>query len=327
MIAYENDGAVIFTVTEQDAGQRADCALYEACSELSLTLSRSALQRLMQNGSVTCGERVVTKSTKLRAGDELTLVLPPVEECEVKAENIPLDIVFEDDDIIVVNKPKGMVVHPAPGHSTGTLVSALLWHCGDSLSGVGGVMRPGIVHRIDRDTEGLICAAKNDAAHLSLSAQLKDHTMHRGYEAVCIGHLRESAGRVVGDIGRSRSDRKKMAVVADGSGKWAATNYTVAEEFSTPGTSASHLKLELETGRTHQIRVHMAHIGHPLLGDTLYGGDKTQFERRHPSLFEGQCLCAVKLTLVHPKSGESMTFTSPLPENFTRILELFREGK
>lgn len=327
MIAYENDGAVCFTVTEEDAGRRADSALYDVCSELSLTLSRSALQRLMQNGSVTCGGRSVTKSTRLRAGDELTLILPPVEECEVKPECIPLDIVYEDEDIIIVNKPKGMVVHPAPGHSTGTLVSALLWHCGESLSGIGGVLRPGIVHRIDRDTEGLICAAKNDAAHLSLSAQLKEHTMRRGYEAICVGHLRESEGRVVGDIGRSRADRKRMAVVADGSGKWAATNYTVAEELVSPGTSASHLKLELETGRTHQIRVHMAHIGHPLLGDTLYGGDKTQFERRHPSLFEGQCLCAVRLTLTHPASGETMSFSSPLPDSFTRILELFREGK
>ncbi len=325
MKAYESDGCVILTATIEDAGLRADSAVLTAVKELSLSLTRSALQKLIEGGALTRCGTPISKNTKLKDGDELTLSLPEPELCEVKAEDIPLDIVYEDSDIIIVNKPKGMVVHPAPGHSTGTLVSALLYHCGESLSGIGGVLRPGIVHRIDRDTSGLICAAKNDSAHISLSAQLKEHTMHRTYEAICIGRLREETGRIEAPIGRSRSDRKKMAVVSDG--RYAATNYTVLEEFSAAGTSASHLRLELETGRTHQIRVHMAHMGHPLLGDELYGGSSTQFERRHPSLFEGQCLQAVALTLTHPRTDEVMTFTCPLPESFVRILELLREGK
>lgn len=327
MTAYEIDGTVVLTANDADAGARVDSALLSACASLSLSLSRSALQKLIQNGALTRDGRVLAKNARLSAGDELTLVLPPPEECEVKPENIPLDIVYEDGDIIVINKKKGMVVHPAPGHTEGTLVSALLWHCGASLSGIGGVLRPGIVHRIDRDTEGLICAAKNDSAHICLSEQLRDHSMRRTYEALCIGRLDDSCGRIVGDIARSRTDRKRMAVVPDGAGKHAATNYTVLEEFSLPGSSASHLRLELETGRTHQIRVHMAHIGHPLLGDALYGGDKTLFERRHSTLFEGQCLQAVALTLVHPRTGESMSFSSPLSESFRRILTLLREGK
>lgn len=327
MTAYEIEGTLVLNADADDSGARVDSALQEACAKLSLSLSRSALQKLIQSGALTRDGHVLTKSTRLTEGDELVLVLPQPSECEVKAENIPLDIVYEDNDIIVINKKKGMVVHPAPGHTEGTLVSALLWHCGDSLSGIGGVMRPGIVHRIDRDTEGLICAAKNDGAHISLSEQLKEHTMRRTYEALCIGRLDEESGRIVGDIGRSRTDRKKMAVVPAGTGKYAATNYTVLEQLSPPGAAVSHLRLELETGRTHQIRVHMAHIGHPLLGDPLYGGDKTFFERRHPLLFEGQCLQAVGLTLVHPRTGEEMHFSSALSEGFAKILKLLREGK
>lgn len=325
MKAYENDGSAVFTVTDEDVGKRTDSAVLAACASLELSLTRSALQKLIENGALTRDGTPIAKNTKLRAGDELILTLPEPELCEVKAEDIPLDIVFEDDDIIIINKPKGMVVHPAPGHSTGTLVSALLWHCGGSLSGIGGVLRPGIVHRIDRDTSGLICAAKNDLAHVSLAEQLKDHSMCRTYEAICIGRLREESGRIDAPIGRSRVDRKKMAVVPDG--RHAATNYTVLEEFSAGGLSASHLRLKLETGRTHQIRVHMAHLGHPLLGDELYGGNGTVFEKRHPRLFEGQCLQAVALTLRHPRTDSEMTFTCPLPENFVKILELLREGK
>lgn len=325
MKAYEADGVAVFTAEAEDEGVRADSAVLGAISGLSVSLSRSALQKLIEGGSLTRGGTAVKKNTKLKSGDELVLSFPEPELSEVLAENIPLDVVYEDDDIIIVNKPKGMVVHPAPGHTTGTLVSALLYRCGDSLSGIGGVLRPGIVHRIDRDTSGLICAAKNDSAHISLSEQLKDHSMRRTYEAICIGRLREAKGRVEAPIGRSRTDRKKMAVVPDG--RYAATNYTVLEEFSASGISASHLRLELETGRTHQIRVHMAHLGHPLLGDELYGGSSTQFERRHPSLFEGQCLQAVELRLTHPRTGEEMKFSCPLPESFTKILNLLREGK
>jgi len=325
MTVYENDGALFLTATEEDAGVRADRAVLSAVTALQLSLSRSALQRLIESGALTLDGKALSKSAKLKAGDELVLTLPEPEQSEVLPENIPLDIVYEDGDIIIINKPKGMVVHPAPGHATGTLVSALLYHCGDSLSGIGGVLRPGIVHRIDRDTAGLICAAKNDSAHLCLAEQLKTHSMRRTYEAICIGRLREKSGRIDAPIGRSRVDRKKMAVVPDG--RNAATNYTVLEEFALSGASASHLRLELETGRTHQIRVHMAHLGHPLLGDELYGGASTQFERRHPSLFEGQCLQAVELRLTHPRTGEAMTFESPLSDDFTRILSLLREGK
>ena len=325
MISYENEGVAVFTATEEDAGKRADSAVLAALAQLSVSLSRSALQKLIEGGSLTKNGAPVAKNTKLCAGDELILTFPEPEISEVLPENIPLDVLYEDDDIIIVNKPKGMVVHPAPGHTSGTLVSALLYRCGDSLSGIGGVMRPGIVHRIDRDTEGLICAAKNDSAHIFLSEQLKSHTMRRTYEAICVGRLRDEKGRIEAPIGRSRSDRKKMAVVPDG--RYAATNYTLLEEFSASGMSASHLKLELETGRTHQIRVHMAYIGHPLLGDELYGGASTHFERRHPSLFEGQCLQAVALRLTHPRTGEEMEFSCPLSENFCQILKLLREGK
>ncbi len=312
-----------FEIGENLAGKRADAALSELCSAEGLTLTRSALQKLIDSGNATLGQKVLAKSSKLKEGDVVTLTLPPVKEYEVKSENIPLDIIYEDSDIIIVNKPCGMVVHPAPGHTEGTLVSALLYHCGDSLSGIGGVLRPGIVHRIDRDTTGLICAAKNDAAHISLSEQLKTHAMHRTYRALCIGRLAEKEGRVEAPIGRHKTDRKRMAVTSDG--RFAATNYRVIEEYFVEGGAVSYLELELETGRTHQIRVHMAHIGHPLLGDTVYGGGVTRFERNHPKYFCGQALHAVALTLSHPRTGEIMRFESPLDEKFSSALELIEK--
>ncbi len=319
-----DESCVIITADDSNIGKRADQAAAAACEGAGLPITRSAVQKLTDAGALTKDGVPVTKKYKLAVGDTLVLTLPEPEPLDVKAENIPLDVVYEDSDIIVVNKPQGMVVHPAPGHTDGTLVSALLYHCGTSLSGIGGVMRPGIVHRIDKDTSGLICIAKNDGAHLSLSAQLKDHSMRRTYEAICIGRLPERKGRVDAPLGRSKSDRKKMAVRADG--KPAATNYEVLAEY-TPreGGALTHLRLVLETGRTHQIRVHMAHIGHPLLGDFVYGGGGSHFEKHHPSLLAGQCLHAERLELTHPTSGNVMKFTAPKPDTFQRILSLLNE--
>ncbi len=305
---------LLLTAGDAEHGKRADAALAGLCD-----LSRSALARLMEEGSVTRRGEILTKKSTLSAGDEVQIILPPPVPCEAQPEEIPLDIVYEDADIIVINKPKGMVVHPAPGHEHGTLVSALLWHCGDSLSGIGGVARPGIVHRIDRDTTGLIAAAKNDSAHLSLANQLSDHTMHREYEALLIGGIKE-AGTVDAPIGRHPKDRKKMAVVpASAAGaRHAVTHYTPVMSWG----AFSHVRLRLETGRTHQIRVHMSHIGHPVLGDELYGANRTPLERHHAALIEGQCLHAAKLRLIHPRTGESVEFSAPLPPEFVKLTEI-----
>lgn len=263
--------------------------------------------------------RAAAKNLKLGAGDTVEIVLPEPEPDEALPENIPLDVVYEDNDIIIINKPSGMVVHPAAGNPNGTLVNALLYHCGDSLSGIGGVMRPGIVHRIDKDTSGLIAVAKNDAAHLSLSEQLKTHSMRRVYFAVAVGGFKVDAGTVDAPIGRCPVDRKKMAVIKDPEkrAREAVTHYEVLERYG----GFTHIKCELETGRTHQIRVHMSYIGHPLFGDELYGGGHTKFERECKKLNEGQCLHAGKLILTHPRTGELMTFEAPLPEGFCEILE------
>ena len=308
--------AAVLTVeceaAEGDPDERVDAYLARRTG-----MSRSAVQKLISAGAVTQNGKVVRGSCRTHGGDVFVLQVPAPEPSEATAEDIPLDVVYEDGDIIVVNKPQGMVVHPAPGHASGTLVSALLYHCGDSLSGIGGVLRPGIVHRIDRDTAGLICAAKNDGAHLSLAAQLEDHSMCRTYTAILTGHLPEMSGRVEAPIGRHPKDRKKMAVVSGG--RPAATNYRVLEEY--PGFTLAEMKLE--TGRTHQIRVHMAYMGHPVLGDPVYGA-VTQFERRHPALFRGQCLFARELSLTHPSTEERMTFSAPLPENFEEIIRLLR---
>ena len=271
-------------------------------------LTRSAAQRLLEEGKVSLQGRPLKKNHRLRAGEELELCLPDPVPTDARPQDIPLDIVYEDADVAVVNKPRGMVVHPAPGNPDGTLVNALLAHCGQSLSGVGGAIRPGIVHRIDKDTSGLLIIAKNDRAHLALSAQLKDHTLSRVYEAVAIGSLKEDRGTVDAPIGRSLRDRKRMAVVPDG--RRAVTHYQVLARY--PGYT--HLRCQLETGRTHQIRVHMAYLGHPLAGDPVYG------PQNDPERLGGQCLHARELTFVHPTTGQTVHLTCPLPDWFSDFL-------
>ena len=297
-----------FPLTVTEPG-RADAVLSAALDGLT----RSAAQRWLEEGRVTLGGRALKKNARLQAGDALLITPPQPEPVDLVPQDIPLDVAYEDGDVIVVNKPAGLVVHPAPGHPDGTLVNALLYHCGDSLSGVGGALRPGIVHRIDRDTSGLIIAAKNDAAHQSLAAQLQDHTLARTYECIVTGSLREEAGAVDAPIGRHRTDRKKMAVT-DRGGKRAVTHWEVLERF--PGYT--YVRCRLETGRTHQIRVHMAYIGHPIYGDTVYGAKKPV-----PGL-TGQCLHAVGLRFVHPRTGEQVEVSCPLDEEFAAVLEKLR---
>lgn len=271
-------------------------------------LSRSAAACLIEEGRILVNGKTPAKSLKLAGGETVSVDLPEPEALDVKPQDIPLDVVYEDRDVIVVNKPKGLVVHPAPGHPDGTLVNALLHHCGDSLSGIGGVLRPGIVHRIDRDTSGLMIAAKNDFSHQKLAAQLADHSLARTYEAICIGNLREDSGTVDAPIGRCPNDRKKQAVVSDG--RNAVTHWEALARY--PG--CTHVRCRLETGRTHQIRVHMAYIGHPILGDTVYG-----LKKPAPGL-TGQCLHAVGLQFVHPRTGKLVELSCPLPEEFTNQL-------
>lgn len=299
---------LLLTPAPEDAGTRIDRFL---ASHLD-GVTRSAAQKLLEGGAVLINGKAVAKNYKLTGRETLSVTLPEAEEADLVPQDIPLDVVYEDADVIVVNKPSGLVVHPAPGHSDGTLVNALLYHCGDSLSGVGGEKRPGIVHRIDRDTSGLIIAAKNDAAHLFLSAQLADHTLSRTYEAICAGNFRDDVGTVDAPIGRSRADRKKMAVAPDG--RRAVTHWEVLERFN----SWTHLRCRLETGRTHQIRVHMAHIGHPILGDTVYGAKKPV-----PGL-TGQCLHAVGLQFIHPRTKALVSLSCPLPPEFEAMLQTLR---
>ena len=295
----------VLTASAEDAGTRLDAFLAARLPELS----RSRAASLVQEGRVTVNGRPAPKSCRLSGGETLSVDLPEQPaDTALTAQDIPLDVVYEDGDVIVVNKPAGLVVHPAPGHPDGTLVNALLHHCGDSLSGIGGEKRPGIVHRIDRDTSGLIIAAKNDAAHAFLSAQLSDHTLARTYECLVTGSLKQDSGTVNAPIGRHPADRKKMAVVAGG--RPAVTHWEVVARY--PGVT--HLRCRLETGRTHQIRVHMAHIGHPILGDTVYGAKKPV-----PGL-TGQCLHATGLRFIHPRTHETVELTCPLPEEFTRML-------
>lgn len=299
--------------TETDAGSRADVFV-----SLHFDLTRTASARLLSEGAVTVNGAPAAKNTRLRAGDEVGVTLPPVRETETLPEALPLEIIYEDEDIAVVNKPKGMVVHPAAGNESGTLVNALLYHMGDRLSGIGGERRPGIVHRIDKDTSGLLVVAKNDFAHTVLSESLKEHGIDREYKAVCVGNLRDDSGTVDKPIGRNPRDRKKMAVVPDG--RNAVTHYTVLERYS----GFALLDVRLETGRTHQIRVHLSSIGHPLLGDTLYGGGQTRFEKQNVALLAGQTLHAYRLTLKHPRTGEPMRFEAPLPAYFEAILRKLR---
>ncbi len=285
-------------------GERVDQFLARTVPDLT----RSAVQRLLEEGAVTLGGEPVKKNRKTEAGEVYVVALSDPEPIEALPQNIPLDVVYEDEDVIVVNKPVGMVVHPAAGHPDGTLVNALLYHCGNSLSGINGKLRPGIVHRIDRDTSGLIIAAKNDAAHLALAAQLEDHSLYREYHAIAVGGFREDAGAVDAPLARHPVDRKKMAVDRV-NGKNAVTHWRVLERYS----GYTYLQCRLETGRTHQIRVHLASLGHPLLGDTVYGAKKPV-----PGL-AGQCLHAKKLTFIHPRSGEKMTVECPLPDWFEAV--------
>ncbi len=287
-------------------GKRIDVVLAELMPEFS----RNAVQKLLENGKVRLSGTVVKKNAKPCEGEQIEVEVPEPEPLNAEPENIPLDVRFEDEWVIVVNKPKGMVVHPAPGHSNGTLVNALLYRCGDTLSGIGGVERPGIVHRIDKDTSGLIIIAKNDDAHRCLSSQLKDHTLSRTYDAVVRGGMRDDCGVVNAPIGRSPSDRKKQCVTERNS-REAVTHWTVAERFD----GYTHIRCELETGRTHQIRVHMAYIGHPIIGDTVYGSRKSEFG------LDGQCLHASKLRFVHPNTGETIEVVSELPEYFVKVLK------
>ena len=289
---------------KEDAGRRVDAWLAANLEDMT----RSAAARLLEEGRVTCDGKPLAKNYKLTGSETLEVALPEPEPVDVTPQDIPLNVVYEDDDVIVVNKPKGLVVHPAPGHPDGTLVNALLYHCGDSLSGIGGELRPGIVHRIDRDTSGLIIAAKNDFAHQRLAAQLQDHTLARIYHCIVVGNLREDAGTVDAPIGRHPVDRKKMAVAANG--RPAVTHWRVLERFQ----GFCYVECRLETGRTHQIRVHMAHIGHPILGDTVYGNKKPV-----PGL-HGQCLHAVGLRFLHPRTGEAVELHCELPEEFQNQL-------
>lgn len=272
--------------------------------------TRSALSKLITDGNVTVNSSVVSKNYKCRPNDKIAVVIPDAVPLDVAAENIPLDIVYEDDDLLVVNKPKGMVVHPAAGNYSGTLVNALLFHCRDSLSGINGVIRPGIVHRIDKDTSGLLIVAKNDTAHLSLAQQIKEHSFHRAYQAVCYGNIKEDGATVNQPVGRSQTDRKKMAVT-DKNSKNAVTHYEVIKRYG----DFTHIRCILETGRTHQIRVHMAYIGHPLAGDTVYGPKKAI------TSLNGQCLHAGELGFIHPKTDKYMEFKSELPDYFTSFLQ------
>ena len=293
---------------KEDAGKRIDAWLAANLEDMT----RSAVQRLLEEGRVVCDGKQLPKNYKLNGSETLEVSLPDPEPVDVVPQDIPLDVVYEDGDVIVVNKPKGLVVHPAPGHPDGTLVNALLHYCGDSLSGIGGELRPGIVHRIDRDTSGLIIAAKNDFAHQRLAAQLQDHTLARIYQCIVIGNLREDSGTVDAPIGRHPVDRKKMAVVANG--RNAVTHWTVLARY--PGFT--HVECRLETGRTHQIRVHMAHIGHPIVGDTVYGSKKPV-----PGL-QGQCLHAVGLRFLHPRTEELVELHCGLSEEFQAQLQKLR---
>lgn len=296
------------TVPAEAAGTRLDVFLKDG-----LSVTRAQCQKWLQDGRVSVNGRPAEKQARLRAGDTVEVSVPDPVSYDVRPEDIPLEIVYEDDDLLVVNKPKGMVVHPAAGHYTGTLVNALLWHCGDSLSGINGVLRPGIVHRIDKDTSGLLMVAKNDFAHRGLAEQIAEHSFTRVYETVVCGHLREAAGTVDQPIGRHPVDRQRMAVTPRGS-KRAVTHYQVLE--SLPGYD--HVRVTLETGRTHQIRVHMAYLGHPVAGDTVYGA-----RGGLPGL-QGQCLHARQIGFTHPRTGERLEFQSDLPPYFKEFLKRIR---
>ena len=297
-------------VTEEMAGDRIDKFLSEQCEEFT----RSFLQKLLKSGEVWVNGKQVKASFKVSEGDFISFEAPEAVESMILPEDIPLDILYEDHDVILVNKPKGMVVHPAAGHYTGTLVNGLLYHCREDLSGINGVLRPGIVHRIDRDTNGVLISCKIDMAHNSIAAQLKEHTITRRYEAIVHGVIKEDEGVVDAPVGRHPRDRKKMCVNYQ-NGKTAVTHYRVLKRFQ----GFTHIECRLETGRTHQIRVHMAHLGHPLLGDAVYGPAKC------PYALEGQTLHAGILGFLHPRTGEYLEFRAPRPEYFERLLMVLTE--
>ena len=299
------------TVSPEDAGVRIDKYLAEQLPDIT----RSYLQKLLKDGSVQMNGKPVKASTKTAAGALIVLTIPEPEEPEILPEDIPLDILYEDSDVILINKPKDMVVHPAAGHYTGTLVNALMYHCKGDLSGINGVLRPGIVHRIDKDTTGVLIVCKNDRAHNALAEQLKEHSITRKYRAIVCGNLKEDEGTVDAPLGRHPQDRKRMAIVRSG-GKRAVTHYRVLERFG----NYTYIECRLETGRTHQIRVHMASLGHPLLGDEIYGRAKSPFK------LEGQTLHAMVLGFIHPTTGEYMEFEAPLPEYFEKLLEKLRKS-
>lgn len=298
-----------FLVTQMDQGLRIDKFLSEKLPDIT----RSSVQRLLEGGNIFCNGSNTEKNYRLRANDLVEVTIPKPVPLQLEPQSIPLEICYEDADLLVVNKPKGMVVHPAPGNPSGTLVNALLAHCGSSLSGINGIIRPGIVHRIDKDTSGLLIVAKNDFAHQKLAAQIKEHSFTREYEAVVHGGFTEDKGTVDAPIGRHPVDRKKMAVTQKGSRR-AVTHYRVIERYR----EFTHLRLRLETGRTHQIRVHMAYIGHPVVGDPVYGPKKTV------GGLNGQCLHAKLIGFIHPRDGRYLEIESPLPGYFTTLLDRLR---
>ena len=308
-IEMDEDSDDIIELNSEEEGERIDKYLSETLTDYS----RSYLKNLIDEGRVQVAGKIVKGSFKVYNGAAITVNLPPVKDVKILPEDISLDILYEDEDVILVNKPKGMVVHPAAGHYTGTLVNALMFHCKDNLSGINGELRPGIVHRIDMDTTGVVIACKNDAAHRFVAEQLKEHSIKRKYQAIVYGAFKENEGRIEGAIGRSKTDRKKMAIVPNG--KPAVTHYKVLKNFSSPnGNNYAHIECELETGRTHQIRVHMTSIGHPLLGDNVYGVAKNPFK------LDGQTLHAEMLGFIHPRTKEYMEFHAPLPDYFTKLL-------
>lgn len=297
-------------ITENEAGMRADVALAAL-----LEITRSNMQRLLEEGRAVKGGKVLKSNYKVKLGDEIIVELPEPQPLDVQAENIPLDIIYEDEDVVVVNKARGMVVHPAAGNYTGTLVNALLYHC-HNLSGINGVIRPGIVHRLDKDTSGIMICAKNDAAHLSLSEQIQNKTAQRTYLAVVRGNIKNDSGTIETQIARDKNDRKKMAVVTEG-GRQAITEYEVMERFG----KYTIVKCRLKTGRTHQIRVHMEYLGYPLVGDPKYSPMKTPFS------INGQALHSLTLSFVHPRTHEQMSFEAPLPEDMKKIVTRLRLGQ
>ena len=301
-----------YIVTDEFEGMRVD----KLISELIDSFSRSYIKKLIDDDKVLCNNKKVKASFIVSEGDHILMEIPPIEVPDILPQDIFLDILYEDDDVLVVNKPKGMVVHPAAGHYKDTLVNAVMFHCKDKLSGINGVMRPGIVHRIDKDTTGSVIICKNDNAHQKIASQLKEHSVNRIYHAICYGIIKEDEGDIETLIGRSANDRKKMAVVSSG-GKTASTHYHVLKRFEED--NYTYIECKLKTGRTHQIRVHMAHIGHPLLGDEIYAGNrKSKFKT------QGQCLHAKILGFKHPVTGEYIETDAPLPEYFSHLLDVLK---